>query len=150
VRVARWRAALVNDDESVVATINVSDGGGAIEFEAFYNDAINEGLQARDDYVRWREEKHFSFSAFPFVLHPAQKARILAVDATAQQRSRFRRAYLDAMFQPAPQSPYLVLKVRRDNLLTDTLNQVGIHLRCSQSFSTILTLRKQTINTVNN
>jgi len=99
----------------------------AFDYRRFYNDAINLEVNLKEDYRRWKSARgEFSFCDHPFVLEPASKSRVLMYDATAQMTHEFEGAILRSLFVGAT-SPYLVVKVRRSHLISDTLLQMGLH-----------------------
>ncbi|KOO24665.1 ubiquitin-protein ligase e3a isoform 2 [Chrysochromulina tobinii] len=99
----------------------------ALDYRRFYNDAINLEVNLKEDYRRWKSARgEFSFCDHPFVLEPASKSRVLMYDATAQMTHEFEGAILRSLFVGAT-SPYLVIKVRRSHLISDTLLQMGLH-----------------------
>jgi hypothetical protein len=56
-----------------------------LDYRKFYNDAINQEVNLKEDYRRWKSQRgEFSFCDHPFVLEPAAKSRVLMYDATAQ------------------------------------------------------------------
>jgi len=96
-----------------------------LDYRRFYNDAINQEVNLKEDYRRWKSARgEFSFCDHPFVLEPASKSRVLMYDATAQMTHEFEGAILRSLFVGAT-SPYLVVKVRRSHLIQDTLLQMG-------------------------
>ena len=97
-----------------------------LDYRSFYNDAVNQEVNLKEDYRRWRSNRgEFSFCDHPFVLEPASKSRVLMYDATAQMTHEFEGAILRSLFVGAT-SPYLVVKVRRSHLIHDTLLQMGM------------------------
>ncbi len=80
----------------------------------------------KEDYRRWKGARgEFSFCEHPFILEPASKSRVLMYDATAQMTHEFEGAILRSLFVGAT-SPYLVVKVRRTQLISDTLLQMSL------------------------
>ena len=97
-----------------------------LDYRTFYNDAVNQEVNLKDDYRRWKSTRvEFSFCDHPFVLEPSSKSRVLMYDATAQMTHEFEGAILRSLFVGAT-SPYLVVKVRRSHLISDTLLQMGL------------------------
>lgn len=103
-----------------------SSDGTLVPYSEFYNDAVNdEDFDAAEDYRRWRrgDGASFSFCEYPFVLDPAAKARVLRLESTERMSDEFEDAVLRSIFVGAT-SPYLVLRVRRERLVEDTLREV--------------------------
>eukprot|EP00698_Gefionella_okellyi_P020502 TRINITY_DN6441_c0_g2_i1.p1 TRINITY_DN6441_c0_g2~~TRINITY_DN6441_c0_g2_i1.p1 ORF type:complete len:795 (-),score=168.03 TRINITY_DN6441_c0_g2_i1:796-2895(-) len=102
----------------------------------FYNDSLNENVDLRRDFIQWFErhshdglpaggEHFFSFTDHSFVLDPASKSEILHYDAQIQQHRRAREALVQSALENEPRAfPYLVLEVRREHLLRDTLTHL--------------------------
>eukprot|EP00833_Pecoramyces_ruminatium_P007945 jgi/Orpsp1_1/1181977/evm.model.c7180000079371.2 len=90
-----------------------------IPYTEFYNDAINEQLEIKEDYPCWKA-KEFSFCSYPFILNPLTKSDILKVESMVSMRHELQDAFFSAMFSGIT-SPYLVLEVRRDHLIRDVL-----------------------------
>ena len=66
-----------------------------------------------------------SFISFPFSLSPATKAIILEMDATIQMRQEINNEVSHAYASGAQYiMPYLILRVRRDCIIQDTLSQM--------------------------
>ncbi|CEG74996.1 hypothetical protein RMATCC62417_10109 [Rhizopus microsporus] len=65
----------------------------------------------------------FSFCDYPFLLNPAVKADVLKVESVYQMRHELQDAFFRALFQGV-NSPYLVLEIRRDYIIADTLLQL--------------------------
>ena len=116
---------LFNANEAAIAAGRRRPEDG-LDFRRFYNDAINQEVNLKEDYRRWRSTRgEFSFCDHPFVLEPASKSRVLMYDATAQMTHEFEGAILRSLFVGAT-SPYFVVKVRRSHLISDTLLQMGL------------------------
>ena len=97
-----------------------------LDYRCFYNDAVNQEVNLKEDYRRWKGARgEFSFCEHPFILEPASKSRVLMYDATAQMTHEFEGAILRSLFVGAT-SPYLVVKVRRTQLISDTLLQMSL------------------------
>ena len=109
-----------------------------IPYTEFYNDALNEDYMSVGDGMKyeiklWRKydlkidnksktENLRSFISFPFTLSPAIKADILEEDAQIQMREGYHREMQMAIFTGQRMFlPYLVLHVRRDFILQDTM-----------------------------
>ncbi|GLE00692.1 hypothetical protein PINS_up009480 [Pythium insidiosum] len=115
-------------------------------YDEFYNDAVNSEVDIVHDYSRslfflkkrleasgGHAEDHqhlshrilseLSFCDFSFVLDAASKSRILNIDSDLEQRSRIQDAMVSRLLTNSV-SPYLVLRVRRDNIVEDSLQQL--------------------------
>eukprot|EP00470_Lotharella_oceanica_P007318 CAMPEP_0170191756 /NCGR_PEP_ID=MMETSP0040_2-20121228/52448_1 /TAXON_ID=641309 /ORGANISM="Lotharella oceanica, Strain CCMP622" /LENGTH=816 /DNA_ID=CAMNT_0010439909 /DNA_START=11 /DNA_END=2461 /DNA_ORIENTATION=- len=93
----------------------------------FNNDAVNAELSLKADYKRWYEgsKSSFCFCKNPFILDASSKRDILHIDARHQMSEHFRQAMFQRLtFGPIGSSPYLVLMVRRDNLIRDAIIQL--------------------------
>jgi len=92
--------------------------GNALKTEEFYNDAVNEDIDVKEDYRRARTSTFFSFWRRPFILDAATKSKFLQLHAQYQMQQTLQN------MRPAQrlfQSDYLVLDVRRTHLIEDAL-----------------------------
>uniref|UniRef100_M4BWH8 HECT-type E3 ubiquitin transferase n=1 Tax=Hyaloperonospora arabidopsidis (strain Emoy2) TaxID=559515 RepID=M4BWH8_HYAAE len=73
-----------------------------------------------------------SFCDFPFVLDAASKSKVLHIDSDLEQRARAQDAVCarSISLTESALSPYLVLKVRRENIVEDAMRQL-VHLSSS-------------------
>lgn len=114
-------------------------------YEEFYNDAVNSEVDIIEDYARsviFMKKRHaisaasrgpfvlqprmlseLSFCDYPFVLDAGSKSRILQVDSDLEQRSRAQEAALAGPMMGVA-SQYLILRVRRENVIEDSLQQL--------------------------
>jgi len=101
----------------------------ALPYHAFYNDAVNEEVNVKEDFLRWKRREgtgQFAFLQHPHVLSAASKADALRIDATIQMQQEFRSSIMSSLFSGAHEaSPYLVLEVRRSEIIPDTLQRVS-------------------------
>jgi ubiquitin-protein ligase E3 A len=129
--------------------INESRGvEGFAEYEDFYNDAVNSEVDIIQDYthsISYQKKRHeatrtlsdrsewmdqrmlseLSLCDFAFVLDAASKSRVLQIDSDLEQRSRMHDAIHSSLLSGEGSGiPYLVLKVRRDNLIPDAMQQL--------------------------
>lgn len=112
-------------------------------YEEFYNDAVNLEVDIIHDYARsifFHKKRHaagdvdnvqihrmlseMSFCDFPFVLDAASKSRVLQVDSELEQRASQHDA-IASRHVVGSFVPYLILKVRRDNVIEDCLQQLA-------------------------
>jgi hypothetical protein len=105
---------------------------GFIEPEDFYNDAVNQLVNMKEDYGRWqywleerdrRSSARFSFCAYSFILDAHSKSVIIRSDGERQMSEQFRRNMFAQLLQGGQQNPYLKVKVRREHLLEDAPGQ---------------------------
>jgi len=91
----------------------------------FNNDAVNAELSLKADYRRWIENAGLSFCKFNWILDASSKRNILNIDARYQMSEHFREAMLARIYSGnIASSPYLVLRVRRNNLIRDATIQL--------------------------
>ena len=108
-------------------------------FTELYNVALNEQLRPERDFEMWKKGagsvfeytigvadicRAFSFCHHPYMLNPATKSRIMQLDAAAQMESELQAAVVNMLFSGTAGSPFLVLVVRRDHIVQDTLDQI--------------------------
>jgi len=78
------------------------------------------------DFETWETKKgKFSFCQYPFLLSVGAKIRILEYDARRQMESRARDAFFDSLLSHRVIQTHLVLNVRRDCLVDDSLKAVS-------------------------
>ncbi|KAG0175295.1 putative E3 ubiquitin-protein ligase HTD2 [Apophysomyces sp. BC1034] len=94
-----------------------------VSYTEFYNDELNERLEIKEDFPNFKDHKGFSFCDYPFILNPAIKADILKIESVFQMRHELQDAFFRALFQGV-NSPYLVLEIRRDHIISDALQQL--------------------------
>lgn len=108
-----------------------------IPYQDFYNDAINEEV-ATDDFLKedfgrymnspsiHRTPEEVSLGKlYPFVLDTASKATYLKVDAIHQMARQFESAILRSIVTRSVQVPYLVVNVRRKEIVNDALHALS-------------------------
>ncbi|KAK9768573.1 hypothetical protein K7432_000714 [Basidiobolus ranarum] len=94
-----------------------------VSFTEFYNDAINEQIEIKEDFPRYKTKDGFSFCNYAFILNPATKSDILKVESMVQMRHELQDAFFRALFIGV-NSPYLVLEIRRSHIIRDALFQL--------------------------
>lgn len=102
-----------------------------VDYREFYNDAVNNIVDIKEDYIRWTKAQstpnhgfeYFNFCEFPYILDPNFKSKILQLDAEIQQNKELRNAFISSLFRQ-PTSLFCVLKVDRHNLLQTALNEI--------------------------
>ncbi|KAK5997056.1 putative E3 ubiquitin-protein ligase mug30 [Cladobotryum mycophilum] len=100
-------------------------GGQPIPASDFYNSMID-NTDLVGDFESWESKRSkFSFCQYPFLLSIWAKTRILEYDARRQMQSKARDAFFDSIMTRRNINQYLVLDVRRDCLVEDSLNTVS-------------------------
>jgi len=115
-----------------------------LTFPQFHNDAINEceGILKHDlreilemqhtgrPFPNPEEKlrKDFGILEFTFVLTAVSKVRMLSIELLLMQREEVRTAMvMQVMVRGGRTSPFLVLKVRRNAMVEDTLQQLAVY-----------------------
>jgi len=109
----------------------------------FHNDAVNEfeGLLKNDlkevletqhaglDFRQMEDDKRHDFGVveWPFVLTAVSKVRMLSIESLLMQREEVRSAMVGQILRGRLSiNPFLVIKVRRDQVIQDALQQLGV------------------------
>ncbi|PKY04369.1 ubiquitin-protein ligase [Aspergillus campestris IBT 28561] len=106
--------------------------GHMIPISSFYNTLLDySDLVA--DFEAWESKtSKFSFCQYPFFLSIWAKIHIMEHDARRQMEVKAREAFFNSIMSRKAVSQYLVLKVRRDCLVEDSLRGVGEVVGSSQ------------------
>jgi E3 ubiquitin-protein ligase HECTD2 len=100
-------------------------GGYFLPPTDFYNSMIDY-TDLIDDFESWESRRsRFSFCQYPFLLSIWAKTHILEHDARRQMQSKARDAFFDSIMTRRNINQYLVLDVRRDCLVDDSLTAVS-------------------------
>ncbi|EEY68879.1 HECT E3 ubiquitin ligase, putative [Phytophthora infestans T30-4] len=93
---------------------------------------VQEEAQQDAERMPERQLSEMSFCDFPFVLDAASKSKVLQIDSDLEQRSRAQDAVLSRsiVLMESSASPYLLLKVRREHIVEDAMQQL-VHLSAS-------------------
>ena len=99
--------------------------GQLLPTSAFYNSLLDfQDLVA--DFEAWESRRgRFSFCAYPMFLSIWAKIRIMEHDARRQMEIKAREAFFDSIMSRKAINQYLVLQVRRDCLVEDSLRGVS-------------------------
>ena len=99
--------------------------GQILPVSTFYNSVLDyTDLVA--DFETWEATKSkFTFCQYPFFLSIYAKIHIMEHDARRQMEVKAREAFFDSILSRKAVSQYLVLKVRRDCLVEDSLRNVS-------------------------
>ncbi|GAA5925096.1 hypothetical protein JCM3775_006364 [Rhodotorula graminis] len=80
------------------------------------------------DFQAWEAQTgHFSLCQYPFLLSLGAKLTLLAFDGERQMIDRAREAYRASFGSSEAESPLLVLRVRREHLVADSLRQISLN-----------------------
>lgn len=78
------------------------------------------------DFKAWESKKaKFTFCQYPFFLSMGAKIRVLEYDARRQMELKAREAYFDSVTTHRAIDGYLHLRVRRDCMVDDSLQQIS-------------------------
>ena len=102
----------------------------------FINESVNNGLNMLADYKRQNNRvvsgsrkitgKAFSFLDYPYILDPANKVEKLYFDNQLSMMNERHRTLFHVILTGIADIPFLLLRVDRHNLVSDTLAQVKI------------------------
>ncbi|KAJ2078361.1 hypothetical protein H4R24_004531 [Coemansia sp. RSA 988] len=98
-----------------------------VPYSVFYNAAVNEHIDIKEEVPRFRMPEGVSFCSYPFLLSPTTKSEIIRIESVILMRTELQDSFFRAMFSGVT-CPYLVLEVRRDSLVRDTLYQLDLKL----------------------
>lgn len=121
------------DDNSPTVNVNnlaavregVHASGQILPTSDFYNSLIDcADLVA--DFENWEARRgRFSFCQYPFLLSISAKTQILEHDARRQMHNKARDAFFDSIMSRRAINQFLMLKVRRECLVDDSLKAVS-------------------------
>ena len=72
-----------------------------------------------------KDVSDFAFCQYPFLLSMGAKMKILELDARRQMDQKLKEAMYSFIFQKRVVIPYLVLRIRRDHIIQDSLDQLS-------------------------
>uniref|UniRef100_A0A8C7ZJT1 HECT and RLD domain containing E3 ubiquitin protein ligase 3 n=1 Tax=Oryzias sinensis TaxID=183150 RepID=A0A8C7ZJT1_9TELE len=113
-----------------------------VEYNHFYIPDITSLVDIQEDYLKWFLSKQYLYGlvvslmnlcAFPFILNAQAKTTMLQTDAELQMQMAVSGANLHNVFmlltlEPhLARNPYLVLHVRRNHLVSDTLRELTVY-----------------------
>jgi hypothetical protein len=85
---------------------------------------VNEHIDLKDAFSSWKTNSKFSFCHFPFLLDPVTKNDLLRIETMCMMRHELQEAFFRAIFEGTI-FPYLLLFVRRDYVVEDTIYQLA-------------------------
>ena len=96
-----------------------------VPISEFYNTLVD-SIDLLYDYDCWQKSKApFSFCQYPFLISMGSKIKIMEIDARRQMEQELKEAVLYSLLRSdIGIMPYLILHIRRNHLISDSLNQV--------------------------
>ncbi|EPS36653.1 hypothetical protein H072_9786 [Dactylellina haptotyla CBS 200.50] len=124
-----------NANSEVIAFDTIGDGhlarqqaiarGHIIPTSDFYNSMLDYA-DLISDFDQWEtKSSKFSFCQYPFLLSMGSKIQILEYDAKRQMEVKAREAFFNSIGLRRTFSQYLLLRVRRDCLVDDSLKKIS-------------------------
>ncbi|KAI1639338.1 hypothetical protein F4809DRAFT_137674 [Biscogniauxia mediterranea] len=99
--------------------------GPLLSTSDFYNSLVD-CLDFKADFELWESKRgRFTFCQYPFFLSIWAKIQILEFDAKRQMAGKAREAFFDSILTHKNYTQYLVLSVRRECLVDDSLKKVS-------------------------
>lgn len=105
-----------------------------VSYTTFYIDGLMEKINVKADYVNWiQQPSAFSFCKYPFVFNVKVKASLLRIDAERQMNDAVKEAHMSNINGLVhgnlqfPSNPLLILDVRREHIVRDTLSEISLY-----------------------
>lgn len=96
-----------------------------VETSTFYNTFLD-NADLITDFETWETRRgRFSFCEYPMFLSLRAKIHLMGYDARRQMEAKAREAFFDSIVSRKAVSQYLVLKIRRECLVEDSLRGVS-------------------------
>ncbi|CAJ0914000.1 17310_t:CDS:2, partial [Entrophospora sp. SA101] len=96
-----------------------------VSLSEFYNTMVD-CVDKISDFDIWKQKTgKFTFCSFPFLISLGGKMQILEFDAQRQMETKAREAFFTFLYQKRTFKSALELKIRRDNIIQDSLNQIS-------------------------
>lgn len=100
-----------------------------VSISEFYNTGLD-ALNLLADFENWQlslncDDGSFYFCKYSFAISLASKMKILQYEANKQHEILAAQAVVQSLFLMEPLDPFLVLKIRRENILNDSLFQLS-------------------------
>lgn len=110
----------IPSDYSAWQKLGQADNGGNLSADTLSNSS----LFATNFDGGFEQVPKFAFCAFPCLLSLGAKTSVLEFDAKKQMEFKAREAFFDSLSQRQHVEPYLKVKVRRQFLLEDSLDEI--------------------------
>jgi E3 ubiquitin-protein ligase HECTD2 len=105
-------------------TVTANNATSKVPICEFYN-TMADTINLMGDFQSWQSRgSKFTFCQYPFLISMGSKMSIVEADAKQQMETKWREAFFNMIFHQKVSMPYLVLRVRRENLIEDSLRQV--------------------------
>uniref|UniRef100_A0A8C4GXH6 HECT and RLD domain containing E3 ubiquitin protein ligase 3 n=1 Tax=Dicentrarchus labrax TaxID=13489 RepID=A0A8C4GXH6_DICLA len=108
-----------------------------VEYSRFYIPDITSLVDIQEDYLKWflsKAEIVMNLCAYPFILNAQAKTTMLQTDAELQMQvpavtgANLHNVFMLLTLEPhLARNPYLVLHVRRNHLVSDTLRELTMY-----------------------
>ncbi|CAG8518597.1 5982_t:CDS:10 [Acaulospora colombiana] len=96
-----------------------------IPLSEFYNTMVDY-IPLISDFDTWEQRSgKFAFCQYPFLISMGGKMQIMEFDARRQMETKAKEAFLKIIIQKCMTAPQLTLRVRRNNLIDDSLNLIA-------------------------
>ncbi|KAI9734706.1 MAG: putative E3 ubiquitin-protein ligase [Claussenomyces sp. TS43310] len=99
--------------------------GQIVATSSFYNSLLDYSDLIADFEVWEKKKSKFAFCQYPFFLSIWAKIQIMEYDARRQMEVKAREAFFDSIMTRKVVQQYLILKIRRDCLVEDSLKAVS-------------------------
>lgn len=103
----------------------IKNHGQLLSTSDFYNTMVDYADLVADFDLWESSQKKFAFCQYPFFLSVGAKTRIMEHDARRQMELRAREAFFNSIIRNKNLEQYLVLKVRRECLVEDSLSSIS-------------------------
>lgn len=77
---------IVDAVQSLAILAAINDTNHFVPFNEFYNETVEEMLDLKEDFPKWKSKEGFSYCNYPFLLSTASKGDILRIDGMIQMR----------------------------------------------------------------
>lgn len=130
-----------------ISRTHIKIRGQLLSTSDFYNTMVDVSDLIADFDV-WESSKgnKFAFCQYPFFLSVGAKIRIMEHDAKRQMEARAREVFFDNLLKNKSLEQYIVLKVRRDCLVDDSLNGISEVVGTGQQEDIKKSLKVQFVN----
>lgn len=124
-----------DDPMAIAATVAIgtvnrqNEKRSFLSFQDFYSQFINEKLDITEDFKRhyFTDRPHgFYFISTPYILNPEIKSNLLQIESSVSQQLTAREVFFQAFMNNQQESPYLVVRVRRERLIPTSIDALRV------------------------